>query len=212
VGTGAKHPELPLVPASEIYTKGHKMPKGISLNACSKALGYSISTLHKHRKNGALKPLRDGSYDLEAVRKGLLQFTVPSAKHKDVLGPKRKALPQIDAAKLTDIKKLLASEGFDLSNGLTVELVRAAEGISRSHQRMFDLAIKRRQYIETRAMGELNQRITIGWRRAMENLPARVADEIAARLSCSAHDLEKEMLAAIKDVLNSLAPLKDGME
>jgi hypothetical protein len=66
------------------------MPKGISLNAAAKALGYSISTLHKHRKNGAFKPLSDGTYDLNSIREGLLKFTVPNAKHKGKLTPRRK--------------------------------------------------------------------------------------------------------------------------
>jgi hypothetical protein len=191
------------------------MPQGISLNACSKALGYSISTLHKHRKNGAFKPLKDGSYNLEAVRKGLLQWTAPNAKHKGKLNPGRKVaakLEQIDGAALTRIKQLLLDEGLDLSGGLSVELIKAAEGIARANERMFRLDVEKRKYILTAAIGELNQRIAIGWRRAMENLPARVSDEIAARLCCSAHNLEQELVAVIKATLDSLAPLKDGME
>ena len=184
------------------------MPNGLSLNGCAKALGYSISTLHKHRKNGAFKPLSDGSYNLEAVRAGLLKFTVPNAEHKGKLGPRRKVkvkLDQIDAETLTDIKKLLESEGFDTSGGLTLELVKAVEGIARAHTRMFALAIKRGEYVKLADVQQTGLRIAIGFRRAIENIPARHADIMAAALACDPHALKQEMARVIKETLDGLA-------
>jgi hypothetical protein len=54
---------------------------GISLREVSRKLGYSVSSLHEHQKRGRFKPLSDGSYDIGDVVDGLLQWSLPSAKH-----------------------------------------------------------------------------------------------------------------------------------
>ena len=58
---------------------------GISLREVSRRLGYSVSSLHEHQKRGRFKPLNDGSYDLGDVVDGLLQWSVPSTKHRSAL-------------------------------------------------------------------------------------------------------------------------------
>jgi hypothetical protein len=59
--------------------------EGISLREISRKLGYSISSLHEHQKRGRFKPLSDGSYDLGDVVDGLLQWSLPSDKHRSAL-------------------------------------------------------------------------------------------------------------------------------
>jgi hypothetical protein len=58
---------------------------GISLREISRRLGYSVSSLHEHQKRGRFKPLSDGSYDIGDVVEGLLQWSIPSAKHRSAL-------------------------------------------------------------------------------------------------------------------------------
>ena len=70
---------------------------------------------------------------------------------------------------------------------------------------MLRIAVRRRELVELRGVQETGRNIAIGFKRAMQNIPARVADEIAAKLGCSAHDLEREMSQAIRDTLDQLA-------
>ena len=119
--------------------------------------------------------------------------------------PTKFKLAQIDDVTLSDIKKLLASEGIDTSNGLTFELIRAAEGLARAHERMFNLAIKRKEYIPLKGAAESTRNIFIGFRKMMESIPARHADTMAANIWCDAHLLEQEMIRVIKETLNLMA-------
>jgi hypothetical protein len=59
--------------------------EGISLREISRRLGYSVSSLHEHQKKGRFKPLSDGSYDIGDVVDGLLQWSIPSEKHRSAL-------------------------------------------------------------------------------------------------------------------------------
>jgi hypothetical protein len=73
--------------------------------------------------------------------------------------------PKLDAEALTEIMKLLQSEGFDVSGGLTHELIRSAEGLARAHERIFDLAIERKEYIELKPAAEHTRNIFICFRK-----------------------------------------------
>lgn len=66
---------------------------GISLREVSRRLGYSVSSLHEHQKRGRFKPLEDGSYDIGDVVDGLLQWSLPSAKHLAALEANKAAKP-----------------------------------------------------------------------------------------------------------------------
>jgi len=194
------------------------MPKKldiISQAELARRLDVTQSAVHNAVKTRRITLRSDGKVNFPvAVAEWKSNSDVSKRKLKfaDESKPAKLKASKLDAAALTRIKELLQSEGFDVSDGLNPELVRIAEGIARANERMFRLDVEKKKYILTRAIGELNQRIAIGWRRAMENLPARVADEMAARLNCAAHDLEQELVAAIKVTLDSLAPFKDGME
>jgi hypothetical protein len=133
-------------------------------------------------------------------------------KFSDESKPAKLKPTKIDAETVTRVKQLLLDEGMDLSEGLSPELIRAAEGLARAQERAWRLDVEKKKYILTRAIGEINQRIAIGWRRAMENLPARISAELAAKLRCDERALNQELLAAIKATLDSLAPMKDNIE
>ena len=62
---------------------------GISLREVSRRLGYSVSALHEQQKRGRFKPLSDGSYDIGDVVEGLLQYSIPSPKHRSALEANR---------------------------------------------------------------------------------------------------------------------------
>jgi hypothetical protein len=108
----------------------------------------------------------------------------------------------------TDLKKLLQSEGFDTSGGLIFELVKAVEGIARAHTRMFDQAIKRGEYVKLTDVQHSNLKIAIGFKRTLENAPARYADQMAAELGVSAHTLEQKLRTMLKEVLDMMGERK----
>ena len=64
------------------------MSEQLSLRGLARALGYSVATLSEHRNAGIFSPLPDGSYDLETVKRRLLESTSPNAKHRVRLEPK----------------------------------------------------------------------------------------------------------------------------
>jgi hypothetical protein len=59
----------------------------LSLRGLARALGYSVATLSEHRNAGIFQALPDGSYDLETVKRRLLQSTSPNARHRVRLEP-----------------------------------------------------------------------------------------------------------------------------
>src|SRR6476469_4235602 len=92
------------------------MREGISLRAVSRALGYSVSALHEHRRNGAFTALSDGSYDLEAVKKGLLTYTIPSPMHRVRLEAKPVAGIARDRTPLGEISVQYVPLALDYDN------------------------------------------------------------------------------------------------
>lgn len=58
---------------------------GMSLREVARKLGYSVSALHEHQKRDRFRPLSDGSYDIGDVVEGLLQYSIPSPKHRAAL-------------------------------------------------------------------------------------------------------------------------------
>jgi hypothetical protein len=64
---------------------GDKMRQEMSLRGLARALGYSVATLSEHRNAGIFRALPNGKYDLEAVVKGLLASTSPTAEHRTKL-------------------------------------------------------------------------------------------------------------------------------
>jgi hypothetical protein len=58
-----------------------KMAKGQSLRSVAKELGYAPSTLSKHLNHGVFKELPQGGFDIEEVRRGLLNSTLPNRTH-----------------------------------------------------------------------------------------------------------------------------------
>jgi hypothetical protein len=64
------------------------MNNEMSLRGLARALGYSVATLSEHRNAGIFRALPNGKYDLEAVVKGLLASTSPTAEHRTKLETK----------------------------------------------------------------------------------------------------------------------------
>ena len=64
------------------------MSKKLSLRGLARALGYSVATLSEHRNAGIFQALPGGGYDLETVKRRLLESTSPNAKHRVRLEPK----------------------------------------------------------------------------------------------------------------------------
>ena len=101
--------------------------------------------------------------------------------------------------------KLLESEGIDTTGGLAHELIRSAEGLARANERIFDLAIKRKEYIPLKPAAEHTRNIFIGFKKMMLNIPARTADTIAAKLGCDTFLLEQEMSRVIRETFDEMA-------
>jgi hypothetical protein len=166
----------------------------ISQAEFARRVGVTQSAVHNAVKTKRITLRPDGKLNYPiAIAEWRANTDVSKRKLKfaDESKPVKLKSSKLDAAALTRIKELLQSEGFDVSDGLNPELVRIAEGVARANERMFRLDVEKRKYILTAAIGELNQRIAIGWRRAIENFPARISAELAAKLRCDEHALRE---------------------
>ena len=187
------------------------MPKKldiISQAELARRLDVTQSAVHNAVKNKRITLRPDGKINYPVALAEWKANTDPArAKVQigDLTKPIKPKLANLDAEALSDIKKLLNAEGFDTSDGLSHELVRTAEALARAHERMFDLAIKRKEYIPLKPAAEHTRNIFIGFRKMMENIPARHADTIAAKLGCDPHTLEQEMSRVIRETLNEMA-------
>ena len=119
---------------------------GISLREVSRKLGYSVSALHEHQKRGRFKPLSDGSYDLGDVVEGLLQYSIPSPKHRSALeankGKKRSkgvrpAVKPLTAAEQA-AEDAAVSAVMDLAN--SEEVLKAVDLLACLPRRMLDVS------------------------------------------------------------------------
>ena len=187
------------------------MPKNsdeISLSELARRLKVTPSAVTKALKSKRITRLPNGRVNYAIAVAQWKSNSEPSKRKvkfdADKPLPKLK-VSKLDAAALSDIKKLLNAEGFDTSAGLTHELVRTAEGLARAHERMFKLAIQRKEYIPLKPAQQHTYNIFVGFRKAMENIPARSAAIIAGKLGCDAWGLEQELIKAIKETLNELA-------
>ena len=187
------------------------MPKNsdeISLSELARRLNISPSAVTKALKSKRITRLPNGKVNYAIAVAQWKANSEPSKRKVKFAEDKPSAklkVSKLDAAALSDIKRLLNAEGFDTSSGLTHELVRTAEGLARAHERMFKLAIQRKEYVPLQPVQEHTYNIFVGFRKAIESIPARTADTIAAKLGCDAFLLEQEMLKAIKETLNELA-------
>jgi hypothetical protein len=90
------------------------MRQEMSLRGLARALGYSVATLSEHRNAGIFRALPNGKYDLEAVVKGLLASTSPSANHrtrleaKSVRKPPKSLTPEQKAAEDAGVAAVMA--------------------------------------------------------------------------------------------------------
>ena len=181
----------------------------------ARRVGVTQSAVHRAIKDRRITLRADGKLHFPvAVAEWRANTDVSKRKVKfaDESKPAKFRPTKIDAETLTRVKQLLLDEGMDFSGGLSPELIRAAEGLARAQERAWRLDVEKKKYILTSAIGEINQRIAIGWRRTMENLPARICPELAAKLGCDELALHHELRAAIKTTLDSLAPMKDTIE
>lgn len=119
---------------------------GMSLREVSRRLGYSVSSLHEHQKRGRFKPLSDGSYDIGNVVEGLLQWSIPSAKHRSALEANKAAKPKKSvrpAAKSLTPAEQAAEDAavaavMDLAN--SEEVLKAVDLLACLPRRMLDVS------------------------------------------------------------------------
>ena len=161
------------------------MPKNsdeISLSELARRLKVTPSAVTKALKSKRITRLPNGKVNY-AIAVAQWKANSEPSKRKVKFDADRPAaklkVSKLDAAALSDIKKLLNAEGFDTSAGLTHELVRTAEGLARAHERMFRLAIQRKEYVPLGPVQQHTYNIFVGFRKAMENIPARSAAIIA---------------------------------
>jgi hypothetical protein len=120
--------------------------EGISLREISRKLGYSVSSLHEHQKRGRFKPLSDGSYDIGDVVEGLLQWSIPSAKHRSALEankPAKRTKGVRPAAKSLTPAEQAAEDAavaavMDLAN--SEEVLKAVDLLACLPRRMLDVS------------------------------------------------------------------------
>jgi hypothetical protein len=180
----------------------------ISQAELARRLNVTQSAVHNAVKNKRITLRADGKVNYPVALAEWKSNTDPARAKVQIGGstkPIKPKLAKLDAAALSDIKKLLESEGFDTSNGLSHELVRTAEALARARERMLRIAVRRGELIELRPAQEHGRRIAIGFKRHMEGIPARYADNLAATLKCDPHQLEHELLKVIRASLDDLA-------
>jgi hypothetical protein len=104
------------------------------------------------------------------------------------------------------VREILDEGGVEDPGGpLTLDRMRIAQGIVKTQTLDIQLKLLRGEVVKLEDVQATGLRIAIGFRRAMENTPARHAAQLAAELGCDPVKLESLWSAALKTELDALA-------
>ena len=118
------------------------MRQEMSLRGLARALGYSVATLSEHRNAGIFQPLPNGKYDLEVVKKRLLESTSPNAEHRTKLEAIGTDAVRKKPADLTPAQQGLEDAAVAAVMDLTTseEVLKAIDVVARLPRRMLEVS------------------------------------------------------------------------
>lgn len=197
--------------------------QGISKRAFAKLMGVSDMAVRKAEKTGRVVLFSDGAVDEARSRAAWgrnvdpVRQPVRTATGKGSRGSRRKAAAPADAdpspvkdeAEALDavqlVKRVLQQEGGESASVVDFGMARTAESILKSRERELKLAERRKELVPVAQVRSHITKAFIGFRQAVQRIPARHAAAIAAELGVDTGKLDKALTKAIQIELEAMA-------